>query len=228
MKVISSFNIVVKDIAVTPNNDILLATGESRLKQIRTGTNEVTDSIYCVESSELCSVYVEENGRVIVGGYEVVVTMNNKGVHCKRYDYDEDSEPLTKSYIRALTSTGNGNIFVIHGRDVDRIVVLQEKGIISIYSGPSTITSEDRKFNTQSVVTTPLDNVIVADFLDRLHILNNRGQLLTTYDTQDMGISYPLSLAITTEGAFTVLYIGCYKRVTILNAPLYKMSITGF
>lgn len=228
MNVISSFNMVVKDIAVTPNNDLLLATGKSRLKQIRAGTSEVTDSIYCVESSKLCSVYVEENGRVIVGGYEVVVTMHTKGNHCKRYDYDEDSKPLVKSYIRAITSTGNGNIFVIDGSDVDRVAVLGEKGIIGIYSGTSSVTDEDIRFNPQSVVTTSLDNVIVADYHHKLHILDDRGHLLTTYDTKDMGISYPLSLAITTEGAFAVLYIGCYKTVTILNAPLYKMCITGF
>ncbi|XP_071132777.1 uncharacterized protein [Mytilus edulis] len=228
LTVISSFNMVVKDIAVTTDNYLLLATGKSTLKQIRAGSSKVTDSIYYVESSELCSVHVEENGRVIVGGYELVVTMNTKGVHCKRYDYDEDFKPLVKSYSRALTSTGNGNIFVIDGIDVDRVAILGEKGIIGIYSGPSTVTGEDIIFNPQSVVTTSLDNVIVADYHDKLHILDNRGYLLTKYDTKDIGISYPLSLAITTEGTFSVLYIGCYKKDTVINAPLYKMCITGF
>ncbi|CAC5409283.1 unnamed protein product [Mytilus coruscus] len=40
LNIISSFNMIVKEIAVTPDNEILLATDESRLQQIRTGVNE--------------------------------------------------------------------------------------------------------------------------------------------------------------------------------------------
>ncbi|CAC5392163.1 unnamed protein product [Mytilus coruscus] len=175
VKIISSFNMKVLDIAVTPTNDILLATREPRLKQIKAGSNKVTDSIYCTELPNINSVHVT-----------------------KRWQSDSQ-------YDR-------------------KVVVFRNTDIINIYRGHPTVNSDRRKFSPTSVVTTPMDNVIVADFEnDTIHILNNTVDLMTTYNTWDIiGLSFPQYLAITTERSFSVLYISSFKPKS-----LFKMVITG-
>ncbi|XP_063404742.1 uncharacterized protein LOC134688200 [Mytilus trossulus] len=233
VKVISSFNLLVWDVAVTPNNDILLATGitvESRLKQIKAGSNKVTDSIYFVELSYIKSVHVTKDGRVIVGGDNVVVVMDTDGKHLTRYEKDEYKKLIFDGNILSITSTLNGNMFVAQPYSNPRVFVLGKGAVINNYTGPPSI-NRHSSFNPLSVITTPMDNVIVTDYSSHtLHILDNTGQLLTTYNTKDIGIEYPKSLAITMEGPFAVLYIGCYTWSYEDSSDigrLYKMNIIG-
>ncbi|VDI27443.1 Hypothetical predicted protein [Mytilus galloprovincialis] len=230
VKVISSFNIEVYDIAVTPSNDILLAIEGSRLKQIKAESNKVSDSVYFVELSYITSVHVTKDGRVIVGGGKVVVVMDKDGKYLTRYEEDENKKLIFDGTIWSITSTLNGNIFVAQPYSNPRVVVLGEVVVINNYTGPPSINFEKR-FNPRSVITTPMDHVIVADcFNHTLHILDNTGHLLTTYNTKDIGIEYPRSLAITMEGPFAVLYIGCYTgscEDSSHTGQLYKTNIMG-
>lgn len=68
LRIISSYKMDVWDIAVTPTNDILLATSEPGLKQIEARSNKVTDSVYCEDINNLSSVHVTKDGKVVVGG----------------------------------------------------------------------------------------------------------------------------------------------------------------
>ncbi|XP_071136376.1 uncharacterized protein [Mytilus edulis] len=232
VKVISRLNIEVFDIAVSPTNDILLATGGRRLKQIKTGSNKVTDSIYCEDIhdlSGLCSVHVTKDGRVIVGGDNVVVVMDTDGKHLTRYEEDENNQQIFDATIWSITSTLNGNIFVAQPYSNLKVVVLGKRDVINNYTGHPSI-NRQRRFTPLSVITTPMDHVIVADYnYHTLHILDNTGHLLTTYNTKDRGIAYPRSLVITMEGPFSVLYIGC--DMTFIKSSdtgkLYKMNIIG-
>ncbi|XP_071136374.1 uncharacterized protein [Mytilus edulis] len=209
LKIISGFNLLIWDVAVTPNNDILLATGEQRLKQIKAGSNKVSDSVYFVELSYIKSVHATKDGLVIVGGDNVVVVMDTDGKH--------------------LASTLNDNIFVTDPNP--RVVVLGKENAISNYTGHPSI-NRHSAFDPRSVITTPMDNVIVADYSSHtLHILDNTGHLLTTYNTKDIGIEYPRPLAITMEGPFAVLYIGCRNTGSCEDSSdtgqLYKRNIMG-
>ncbi|VDI82186.1 Hypothetical predicted protein [Mytilus galloprovincialis] len=58
--------------------------------------------------------------------------------------------------------------------DSGRVELLgQSGGIINIFTGDTEI-NKDRPFNPTDIVTTPRDNIIVADiFTDTLHILSN-------------------------------------------------------
>lgn len=219
-KVKSSFNLSIFDIAVTPNNDILLVTEEPKLKQIKAGSNKVTDSIYCMEKSfKYKSVHVTKVGKVIVGGDSVVVVMDTDGRHLTRYEKDENNKIIFPYEISCLTSTTNGNIFAACTSDT-KVVVLGQTEIISIYRGHPTVNDEYNKFYPSSLVTTPMDNVIVADSENHsLHILDNTGHLLTTYNTADIGLTPLHKLAILTEGSFTYM--------TSIGCELYKMVITG-
>ncbi|XP_071136379.1 tripartite motif-containing protein 2-like [Mytilus edulis] len=232
VKVISSFNIEVCDIAVSPTNDILLATGEKILKQIKAGSNKVSDSVYFVELSYIKSVHVTKDGRVIVGRNKVVIVMDTDGNHLTRYMEDKNNKPIFDGNIWCITSTLNGNIFVAKPYSNNpRVVVLGKGDAISYYTGHPSI-NRYNAFWPEAVITTPMDNVIVADFSSHtLHILDNTGHLLTIYNTKDRGIEYPRSLAITMEGNFAVLYIGCRNTGSCEDSSdtgrLYKMNIIG-
>ncbi|VDI34518.1 Hypothetical predicted protein [Mytilus galloprovincialis] len=216
VKVISSFNINVFGVAVTPSNDILLATFQPRLKQIKAGSKKLTDSIYCEDMSNLAIVHVTKDDRVIVSVDNAVVVMDTDGNHLTRYEKDENNKQVFSHFATSINSTINGNIFVAGYYD-RKVVVFGKTDIISIYRG-------HHSFNNEYTgnESTPMDNVIVADSQNHaLHILNNTGHLLTTYNTKDIGIPILEHLAITKEGSFTVLYM------TSSRSNLYKMVITG-
>ncbi|CAG2200393.1 unnamed protein product [Mytilus edulis] len=113
---------------------------------------------------------------------------------------------MLSGLITSITSTINGNIFAACNR---KVVVFRNTDIISIHRIHSTVNDEtgiNFSFSHSSVVTTPLDNVIVAYCDNRkLSILNNTGHLLTTYNTKDIGMSFPKHLAITTEGSCNIM-----------------------
>ncbi|XP_071136378.1 uncharacterized protein [Mytilus edulis] len=229
MKVISSFNMRVYDIAVTPSNDILLATGELGLKQVKAGSNKVIYSTYCEELTNLKRVHVTKDGRVIVGGYAWVDVIDTDGSHLTRYIRDKNNRPIFERNIWSITSTLNGNIFVVQICPNPRVVVLGNGDVINKYTGHPLINC-DITFDPETVITTPMDNVIVADNgSNTLHILDNKGHLLTTYKTPEIGIYNPRSLAITMEGNFAVLYIGCdmSNEESSDTGKLYKMNIIG-
>lgn len=111
VKVIASFNTDARDIDFTPTNDILLATGNSRLGQIKAWSNKVTDSVYCEDTCRVWRVHVTKYCRVIVNSDEVVVIIDIVGNHLTRYEKDKNNRHIF-SYITFITSTINGNIFV--------------------------------------------------------------------------------------------------------------------
>lgn len=213
----SSFNMLVWDIAVTPDNDILLATGKPRLMKIRPRSNRLADSNFCAGTA-LMSVHVTKANRVIAGGRKFVAVMDTDGNLLKRYENDMNRKPYFDGNILSITSTINGHIFVIQRTNNPKVFVLGKDDIINDYKGHPLVNSHN-KFHPMSVVVTPVDNVIVADDINHtLHILDNNGHLLTTYNTKNIGLKYPRCLASTRE----VLYIGCLG-----GGKLYQMNIKG-
>lgn len=68
LKVISSFNSNICGMAISPGNDLLIATDEGRiLKQIKSGSNKIIDTVYNVDPYQPSSIYVTRINRVIVG-----------------------------------------------------------------------------------------------------------------------------------------------------------------
>ncbi|XP_071171176.1 uncharacterized protein [Mytilus edulis] len=238
LNILSSFNIPVYGtcIAVTQSNNLLIATGESRLKQI-SNTGTLTDSVYNVSTFIPTGVHITSDNKVLVVGVNsdypkpgrrVVILMNQNGDHERVYEHDQHKQPIF-TYPRRITSTSNGNIHVVDKVSGDRcrVVVLGQDGdVINIYTGDKDI-NKDRSFYPTDIVTTPRDNVIVADMnTDTLHILNNAGLLMTCYKISDINIMFPLSLAFFPSGQ---LYIGCssLKSSTTKEPKIYEMTISG-
>ncbi|XP_063431661.1 uncharacterized protein LOC134714351 [Mytilus trossulus] len=231
---ICSLNIKVYGMALTDDNDILLATGKSRIQQLSTITGKITDTVYNISPLISTTVHVTSNNKVIIGvvssdvQYKVIV-MNNKGEYETVYGHDQHNQPIF-NYPQSISSTGNGNIHEVDyypGSERGKVVVLgQGGGIINTYTGHTKINKE-KPFKPTRIVTTPGDNLIVADMdIHTLHVLDNNGELLTCYKTSDIGILCPFSLAFTPKG---LLLIGCArpKGNTGKEAKIYEVTISG-
>ncbi|XP_076104360.1 uncharacterized protein LOC143073023 [Mytilus galloprovincialis] len=236
LKTISTFNIMVFGMAITGSNDVLVITERgSRLKKIDSSTGELTDSVYDATPYTPTAVCMTYDNKVIIGGFHdnldttAVMVMSEKGDQEAVYEHDQHNQPIFR-YARNITSTRDGSIHVADYKLIDgkgRIVVLGQDGeVINTYTGHNKI-NKAKEFRPDYIVTTPRDNAIVNDMeTNTLHILNNSGILLTCYNTSDIGIMYPMSLAYTPTGQ---LYIGCSRSAgsTAKEAKLYEVNIHG-
>ncbi|XP_071171945.1 uncharacterized protein [Mytilus edulis] len=244
LKILSSYKAEVYSMAVTQSNNLLISTGESRLKQISDQTGSITDSVYNVSPFLPAAVHITNDNKVLVGCIclndgppkhvtMVVVLMNQNGDHERVYEHDQHKNPML-TYPTSITSTRNGNIHVVdrESKGVHKVVVLgQGTDIINIYTGHAEINQDFhgikiKPFIPGDIVTTPRDNVILADInTHTLHILNNAGLLMTYYKTTDMNIISPWSLAFSLSGQ---LYIGCGISEDNENeyAKIYEMTIS--
>ncbi|XP_071133123.1 uncharacterized protein [Mytilus edulis] len=237
----STFNIKVYGLAVTPTGDLLLVPDGSVLKQISGKTGELTDSIYNMSPLDPISIHVTKDGKVIVAaksggsawpatGRRVIFVMNQKGEHETIYEHDKNNIRLF-IYPLSITSTDNGNICLVDQLSKEyrgRVVVLNKDGdILQIYSCHDEINNEDNPFQPVNIVTTPSDNIIVAQLNNHIfHILNNCGHLIMHYNVGDAGISSAYSLCFTRNEE--QLYIGCSTEVgSSEKAKLYEVHISG-
>ncbi|XP_063435805.1 uncharacterized protein LOC134716732 [Mytilus trossulus] len=154
--------------------------------------------------------------------------MNQNGDHEREYEHDQHKQPIF-SYPGSITTTSNGNIHVLDAVSGARgkVAVLGQGGdIINTYTGDREI-NKDIQFYPGDIVTTPRDNVIVADpSTNTLHILNNADLPMAFYKTSDINIKYQLSLAFSPTGQ---LYIGCNRSShgTKKDAKIYEVTISG-
>ncbi|XP_063420574.1 uncharacterized protein LOC134705787 [Mytilus trossulus] len=235
LKTISTFNLKVYGMATIASDDLLVSTMKSRLQVISSTTGKVTESVYDINPFLPTAIHITSEGQVIVGGYDVidkrvaVFVINKNGDHECVYEHDQHKRPIF-DYPASITTTSND---YIHVSDYDsqevcgKVVVLDPSGhVINVYKGDTEINKEV-PFGPEGIVTTPKDNVIVADIdTHTLYILNNSGQMITYMKTTDNGIAYPNSLAYTPTGQ---LYIGCslHEDSTAKDAKLYKVNISG-
>lgn len=121
----SNFNTVIYGIAVTPDNDLLMVTDASTLKQIKSGTNFIEDAVYSLDPFEPVSIHVTKRYKVIVWATVLntdkgmVIVMDHKGNREKVYG-EGHTERVSMFYPSKITATSDTDIFVI-----DR--VLKEK-----------------------------------------------------------------------------------------------------
>ncbi|VDI67610.1 Hypothetical predicted protein [Mytilus galloprovincialis] len=208
---------------------------ETRLQHI-SSSGELTDSVYDVTPLLPIAIHVISDNKLIVGAYNgklkrgAVIIMNKKGDKETVYEHDEHNQPLFNNP-RYITTTCNGNIHVVDQISDDwcgKVMILGQEGhIINQYTGHPTI-NKSKPFKPEDIVTTPSDNVVVMDpDIYILHILNDNGHLISYFNTNDIGINGPFSLAFNTPGQ---LYIGCTKAAgsQTKEAKLYEINIEGF
>ncbi|XP_052065085.1 uncharacterized protein LOC127704890 [Mytilus californianus] len=240
--VISRFNMIVWDMAITSTNDILISDGGTLLKMMNAGTGQITHTIYDIAPLTTCRIHITRDDRVIIGaipsgkifpakGKRVVIMMDLRGNHLTEFEYDKTNKPLF-TYPYRITTTSHGNICVVDKLDETRrgrVIILGQSGqVVQIYTGHPDVNTEDRPFKPSDILTTPLDNVIVADSKNHaLHILQSDGQIITYYRVNHIGIRGLYSLALSTPGHF---YIGNYTSDGSQEnkAKLYELKYSGF
>ncbi|VDI07045.1 Hypothetical predicted protein [Mytilus galloprovincialis] len=223
---------------MTPNNDLLIVTEATRLKQIKSQASKITDTIFDFEPYEPVIIHVTRKYKIIVGVLNtwdntyLVFVMNPEGNKERVYG-DDPTKDVSFTQTLSITDTSNDNIFVIDTTNDEEfygnVKVLGVDDIINTYSGHSAINTEHAPFTPSCLSTTPADNVIIADTnRNALHILNASGELITYIRTADRGITFPRSLCIAMAGQFCILYIGTsVGRTSKDNGKLYKLNITG-
>lgn len=237
LKVIYSFNFHIYDMAITPDNDLLIATDGPILKLI-SGKNKIKDSVYDLDPYQPLCIHVTKDNNVIVGaGIEgrkerIIIVMDQEGNNKNVYDEDMIHGISFTSPLR-LTVNNNDNIFVIdmmHEEHRGRVVVLGKDNIINTYSGHSTINTEDRPFIPSDLTATPANNVIVVDmYTSSLHILNSPGNLITYISTAEKGIvQNPFSICLAMEENVCILFMGTITKTdSNEKSKLYKLHLIG-
>ncbi|CAC5371511.1 unnamed protein product [Mytilus coruscus] len=235
---VSTINTGLRGIAVTHNNDLLISDGTSKLKLVNGKTGKVQKSKYSVDPLWIIGVYITSDHKVIVGamspgkafsatGRRLVIVMDREGNHITVYEQDKYKQNIC-SYPFKITSTSNGNIFVVDRLSDDgrgRVLVLGEGGnILNEYNGCEDIKTKDQPFKPASITTTPSDKVIVTDFYNHLHILDSSANLIFYYNTKDIGIVNSYSLFFISS---TIFYLGCSTTSTT-NAKLYEIQCSEF
>ncbi|CAC5380960.1 unnamed protein product [Mytilus coruscus] len=250
-QIISQFDIVVHDMAVTPSGDLILVVdGNKTLQVVDKKTGQMSNSKYTVscyfsKAMPLC-IHVTKD-KVITGtvksyqflswvkgflqlfgaGNSSVLVMDHEGNYLKIYEVDENRKPLFTVPER-ITSTSNGNICVVDGLDIKtgRIVILGQAGsVVGTYEGNPTINSKQRLFHPADILTTPSDNIVVADRNNHtIHILDMNGQIIANKRLSEVGIRFPYSLGTSVPGYF---FIGCHSPETD-KAKLYEVKFSGF
>lgn len=229
---------------------------ETNIKLIDTITGKITDSVYDVKPLYPISIHVTSDRRVIIGakssgklfpaiGRRAVIVLDQEGKQLEEYEHEKQNKRSFESlrrfltinknlftYPRRVTSTSNGNVFVVDRLNDDyrgRVVVLSQGGdILGIYNGLPEVNTDKDPFTPRGILTLPSDNIIVTDMDNHLlHILTDHGQIITYYTLQDMGIIYPYSLALSTT---RTIYIGCVSEKGCpdnAKAKLYELEYPG-
>ncbi|XP_076078798.1 uncharacterized protein LOC143048815 [Mytilus galloprovincialis] len=241
VQVIANFNIKIFGIAVSPSGDILVSTGNTRLKVLNIKTGEITNSVYKVNPLFSCNIHVTKDNKVIIGAKSlgpafpaterrVVIAMDRQGKILKDHEHDSNNKPFF-TYPDSITSTSNGNIFVVDWLDAGgrgRVVVLGQGGdVIQIYSGHPDVNTEKHPFKPRYLLTMASGSIIVSDTKNALHILNNCGQFISYHNLLDIGIERSYSLSLSLSGH---LYIGCTCKhgcSDTYKAKLYELEYYG-
>ncbi|VDH98060.1 tripartite motif-containing protein 71 [Mytilus galloprovincialis] len=235
LNVVSTFNMKVYGMANTKSNNLLLSVERKpRLQQLNITTGNITDSVYNMSPLLPTCIHINSDNKVIVGGYNdelgrsAVFVMRPKGEHETVYEHDRHNQPIF-TFPMSITSTSNGNIHVVDrcpGKEGRVVVLTTGSDVINSYKGHPDI-NKDKTFKPINIVTTPRDNVMVTDLdTQSIHILDSKGNLVSWFDTEDIGILFPYCLAFTPTGQ---LYIGCGKSAnsTAKEAKIYEVTCSG-
>lgn len=232
----------IRGISITPDGDILLANATPRVKRIKRTSGKVKESKYSVDALSIISVHVTRDHKIIVGakspgevipvtGRRVVIVMDKDGVHEAVYEYDKNKQRLL-TFPNSITSINDGSIFIADFTQADksnsRILALNEDGsTIDTYTGHPDLNNKNQPFEPVIIASSLLNNIIIADVnCHAFHILDNSCNLMSYYQTRDIGIEYPYCVAFTSA---TTFYLGCSQPVnSVTNAKLYEIEYSGF
>lgn len=234
LEVLSTGKTSVRCLAMTRTDDILLSVGQNEIKKYCPDTGRFDSTALNVSPLITAGVHATQDGHVLVGslnadfpkpGDRCLIIFNEEGDREDTIQYNIQGAPLFNEPDE-ITTTLNGNILVVDFSP-ERVVALKSNGdVINIYEGHPEVNKEVT-FYSGSILTSPHDNVIVADIdTHTIHVLNSEGYGIAYVRINTIGIRYPFTMAF--DGS-KHLFIGCFKNDENENegANLYKTSLLG-
>ncbi|CAC5386823.1 unnamed protein product [Mytilus coruscus] len=216
LKILMNFNCIILNMSQMKNGDLLLTVvGSPILKVLPSGTTELKDSCYDVSPLQPFGVHATPDNKVIISVFDKesiqevvqrkVIVMNQLGFREKVFLNDHHNKPLF-TLPRRVTSN-NVNIISVVDLLSDncyaRTVFLDLSGNIkNIYGGHHSVNSYENQFRPRDILSLPLNNFLVTERLNVLHILNSEGESLTFYNTLSLGIHLPYSMCFSGQYLF--------------------------
>lgn len=236
----SSFKMKIFGMAENKSNDLLLITGgETVLKKVDGSTGDVVDTNYDVDPLIPTAIHVMENDTVLIGtrssgplfpvtGRRVIIFIEKDGRQKSLLERDKNNQRLF-TYTENISSTKNGHICLVDQQHSDgrgRVLIIgHNREILQTYSGHPDLNTKTRPFKPVGIATTPSNKIIVPNLnFHTLHILNSLGHFITYFNTRDVGIQHPYSMAFRNNGQ---LYIGCTTPIGNSDkAKLYEVEMS--
>ncbi|VDI65243.1 tripartite motif-containing protein 71 [Mytilus galloprovincialis] len=220
IKVEEDFSINVLDMAISKNDEILLATGESDIKVY---SKDKQFKLYKSFSPlKTISIHVSKNNEIFVGLAECfpvtypatedsvrrIVVLNQDGDIRYRYEYDKDNQRLFTKPCKIITLDDNVYIIDCLNANWEGRVIVVNYGVqlLWTYNGCD-INLYGKTFHPSDITATSTDFLCVLDaFNQAIHLLNYAGEVIVYKDIKPLGIELPLSFSFDCDG---ILWIGC-------------------
>lgn len=212
----SKYNISVSDMAIMKNGDVVFSGGSELRIYSKTGALRPFKT-FC--PLLILGVHVNKYNEVVVGLLEScsvtvkkdsirrVVVLNQSGDIQHIYEYDRSNQRLFTTP-RWIVTCNDTFCVVDTFNEVfqGRVVALTYGGQVKwTYNGKGNINQS--KFYPRGMTVTSSDMILVSDDENHaIHVLNLTGQVTVCHKVGDIGIKYPFSLDIDSEG---LLWVGC-------------------
>lgn len=236
IEVLSSFSIKTFSLTIDMHNNILVSSLDTQLKTIDGRTQQVSSTVFNIAPLTSLYIHTTQDKKVLVSAISPVrrckvIVMDQAGNRLTEYENESNNKPLF-TFAYSLTSTSKGHICIIDKLDEDfrgRVLVIGQGGTIKgIYTGHADVNTKDKPFTPLDILATPSDNILIADWeISVIHILNSDGEFISYCCVNNIGIQYPHSFALSTQGK---LYIGCgngEESPENHKAKLYEVEYSG-
>lgn len=209
----TNYDIKAFDIAALSTGDILIASSDSLIKQIKMGEKSIENSKYSIEPFLPTAIHVSLRGKIIIGamsagqafppnGKRQLMSLGMSGQIEFTVDQISDGKMIKDnfSYLFDITSDNDDFMYILDRLSTNcegRIVILNQQGFCrALYQGHPVFNIE-MKFKPKGIIVTRQGSVIISEAHNHtLHFINSRGDLMQYLNTFDQwSLSFPQSLA---------------------------------
>ena len=202
----------LEDMVLTASHDII-ATDYDNKRLIKISPAGYVSTLCSTAPLKPRGICINNRGHIVVGGKAVslrawpiklVIYFSDGSAVLQKIENDEHGKPLFIDRITQVKQNGKGDYVVA---DDGRVVCVNSwgrfrwdynVGLLDIYG----------------IICDRYDNVIIAEYLNKILLLSSEGKLVTTLLTRDNGIYHPWSLSIDTHGQ---LWIAQEKGVKVFK-----------
>ncbi|XP_063440231.1 uncharacterized protein LOC134721278 [Mytilus trossulus] len=217
--------------AVNSSGDILLANGSPKLKLFCKDTKQILPTGFDISSIAITALHVSQNNDILVAGISheapKLVVLNQTAEVKKEYQFDNINKKPLFTKVTCITSNHKNSIAIVDitckSGNGHVHVISQDTNTDSVYKGHS-LKVQGSEFKPCDIVSTALDNFVVLDKDNKsLHILNNEGQAIIAFLTDQLITESPDAICISGNSH---LYIACHAIETHHKTSVYTVDFS--